>query len=152
MPGVDAASAMTSLPLDRQFVRNGTEITGNTASSASTISIDYQRVMSGFFETTGIPILQGRHFQSTDAGSDNLVAVVNETLARMYWNGRNPIGQRLRPGGTNPWFTVVGVAKDVKQVVSISRWARRPMCSSTSWRPTRQPRGSRSRRLRFTWW
>jgi ABC-type antimicrobial peptide transport system permease subunit len=43
------------------------------------------------------------------------VTVVNETLAHAYWNGRNPIGQRLRPAGNGPWFTVIGVAKDVQQ-------------------------------------
>jgi hypothetical protein len=74
--------------------------------------------MSGFFETMGIPILQGRSFQSTDAVSGGMVAVVNETLANTYWKGRNPIGQRLRPFSTDngsPWFTVIGVARDVKQ-------------------------------------
>jgi putative ABC transport system permease protein len=73
--------------------------------------------MSGFFETMGIPILQGRGFASTDAASEGWVAVVNETLADTYWRGLNPIGQRLRPAGDrgNSWFTVIGVAKDVKQ-------------------------------------
>jgi predicted permease len=71
--------------------------------------------MSGFFETTGIPILHGRGFQSTDTPSEGGVAVVNETMANTYWEGRNPIGQRLRPATTQPWFTVIGVAGDVKQ-------------------------------------
>jgi predicted permease len=74
--------------------------------------------MSGFFDTMGIPILRGRGFQSTDVVSCGMVAVVNETLANTYWKGRNPIGQRLRPFSTDnssPWFTVIGVAKDVKQ-------------------------------------
>ncbi len=46
-----------------------------------------------------------------------MVAVVNETLVNTFWKGQNPIGQRLRPccGDAVPWFTVVGVAKDVKQ-------------------------------------
>ena len=46
-----------------------------------------------------------------------MVAVVNETLVNTFWRGRNPIGLRLRPccGDQVPWFTVVGVAKDVKQ-------------------------------------
>ena len=46
-----------------------------------------------------------------------MVAVVNETLVNTFWKGQNPIGQRLRPccGDQVPWFTVVGVAKDVKQ-------------------------------------
>jgi putative ABC transport system permease protein len=115
VPGVRGASAMTSLPLARPFLINQTEITNNVVTSGGSIPIDYQRVMSGFFETTGIPILQGRGFQSADTAAQGGVAVVNETLANTYWKGRNPIGQQLRPGGTNPWLTVIGVAKDVKQ-------------------------------------
>ena len=71
----------------------------------------------GYFETMGIPIVQGRSFEAADEGSDGWVAVVNEALANKYWKGHNPIGQRLRPGGMrgDRWFTVIGVAKDVKQ-------------------------------------
>jgi len=116
--GVGEVSAMTGLPLDRPYVVNQTEIRNNmdTPGSAMT-AIQYQRVMSRFFETMGISILEGRGFTSTDATSPGRVAVVNETLAAQYWRGRNPIGQQMRPGGDNssPWFTVIGVAKDVKQ-------------------------------------
>jgi predicted permease len=77
----------------------------------------YQNVMTDYFETMGIPIVQGRSFQPSDAASTGMVAVVNETLVNTFWKGLNPIGQRLRPccGDQIPWFTVVGVAKDVKQ-------------------------------------
>jgi predicted permease len=115
VPGVRGASATTSLPFDRQFLPNQTEITNNTAAPGSSIPIDYQRVMSGYFDTMGIPILQGRGFQPTDAVSAGGVAVVNETLANTYWKGWNPVGQQLRPAATKPWFSVIGVAKDVKQ-------------------------------------
>jgi predicted permease len=115
VPGVRAASAMTSLPLDRQFVTNETELTDGATASQSPPTIDYQRVMSGFFEAMGVPILKGRAFQAADAASRGYVTVVNETLAKTYWSGRNPIGERLRPAGTGPWFTVIGVAKDVAQ-------------------------------------
>jgi predicted permease len=120
VPGVRAATAMTGLPLDRPLDANQTEIANSTATSGPPVpTIDYyQRVMSSYFETVGIPILQGRGFQSTDAGSEARVAVVNETLSNTYWRGRNPIGQRLRPccgDRGNPWFTVIGVAKDAKQ-------------------------------------
>jgi predicted permease len=115
LPGVDAASAMTSLPLDRQFLGNQTEIANSTTASGRLFAIEYQRVMSGYFGTMGIPILQGRGFEPTDAVLDGGVAVVNETLANTYWRGANPIGQRLRPAATRPWFTVIGVANDVKQ-------------------------------------
>ena len=73
--------------------------------------------MSDYFETMGIPIVQGRGFQPADAASSEMVAVVNERLVNTFWKGRNPIGQRLKPnwGDWVPWFTVIGVAKDVKQ-------------------------------------
>jgi predicted permease len=114
VPGVEDASAMTSLPLDRPFLVNQTEITNNET-TVPTIGIDYQRVMSGFFETMGVAVVQGRGFLASDAAQREGVTVVNETLANTYWKGRDPIGQRLRPGGTMPWLTVIGVAKDVKQ-------------------------------------
>ena len=83
--------------------------------------------MSGFFETMAIPPRQGRGFQSGDAASSGYVAVVNETLANAWWKGGTEIGQRLRPAGSEPWFRVIGVAKNVKQApVGISRSAPRP--------------------------
>ena len=118
LPGVRGASAITLLPLDRSVNGSNTEVAG-----AEQIGIDYPRVMSNFFETMGIPIVQGRGFESTDAASGGWVTVVNEALANTQWKGQNPIGQRLRPAGTkDQWFTVVGVAKDVKQA-SLDRTA-----------------------------
>ena len=92
VPGVQMATAMTGLPLDRPARVNQTEITNGSAESFA--GIDYQRVMTGFFETTGIPILQGRGFQSTDAASAGGVALVNETMAK-------PIGQGGTPSGSD---------------------------------------------------
>jgi predicted permease len=111
-PGIRGASAITLLPLDRSVNGSNTEVAG----AESQIGIDYPRVMSNFFETMGIPIVHGRGFESTDAVSGVWVTVVNEALANAQWKGRNPIGQRLRPAGTrDEWFTVIGVAKDVRQ-------------------------------------
>jgi predicted permease len=115
LPGVQNATAMSSLPLDRPYLLNQTEITNSALDDAPTIPIDYQRVMTGFFETSGVAIVQGRGFVPADAASQGGLTVVNETMASTYWRGRNPIGQRLRPGGTMPWYTVIGVSKDVKQ-------------------------------------
>ena len=120
VPGVRMATAMTDLPLDSPLSAYQTEIANKTATLGPSIpSINYyQRVMSGYFETMSIPILLGRGFQTTDAASEGRIAIVNETLANTYWRGLNPIGQRLRPccgGDANSWFTVIGVAKDVKQ-------------------------------------
>jgi FtsX-like permease family len=92
VPGVGMATGMTGLPLESPLSSYQTEIADVTTTSGPAIpSINYyQRVMSGFFETMGIPILQGRSFQSVDAVSGGMVAVVNETLANTYWKGRRP--------------------------------------------------------------
>jgi len=120
VPGVQGASAMTGLPPDRPLNANDTEIDGYTAPPEGPYeNVDYyQNVMSDYFETMGIPIVQGRAFQATDAGSGPVV-IVNETLVNTFWKGMNPIGQTLKPGiapfAQVPDFTVIGVAKDVKQ-------------------------------------
>src|SRR4030095_8829413 len=80
--------------------------------------VDYdQVVMSDYFDTMGIPIVAGRSFQPTDAGSDTTVVVVNETLAEKVWPGLNPIGRRRRLccGDQMPWLTVTRLASEVKQ-------------------------------------
>jgi predicted permease len=119
VPGVLGVSAMTGLPPNRPLNANDTDIDGYTAPPEGPYeNVDYyQAVMSDYFETMGIPIVQGRSFERADAGSSGRVAIVNETLVNTFWKGKNPIGQRLRPccGDQIPWFTVVGVAKDVKQ-------------------------------------
>ena len=76
----------------------------------------YQTVGADYFETMGIPIVDGRGFAATDDGGAP-VAIVNETFVRTFFPDRSPIGQRLRVGFSdrNPWLTIVGVAKDVKQ-------------------------------------
>jgi predicted permease len=119
VPGVLAASGMSGLPPNRPLNANDTDIDNYMAPPEGPFeNVDYyQNVMTDYFETMGIPIVQGRSFQQGDAGASGMVAVVNETLVNTFWKDLNPIGQRLRPccGDQIPWFTVVGVAKDVKQ-------------------------------------
>jgi predicted permease len=119
LPGIEGATAMSGLPPNRPLNANDTDIDNYTAPPEGPFeNVDfYQNVMTDYFETMGIPIVAGRSFQPSDAASSGLVAVVNETLVNTFWKGLNPIGQRLRPccGDQVPWFTVVGVAKDVKQ-------------------------------------
>ena len=119
LPGVRSASAMSALPLERMLSAQVTDMEGYTATPDTTPEIVdyYQGVMTGYFDTMGIPIVRGRAFEPADAAASGLVAVVNETLARTYWKDQDPIGRRLRPccGDAVPWFTVVGVARDVPQ-------------------------------------
>ncbi|MGD9906229.1 MAG: FtsX-like permease family protein, partial [Vicinamibacterales bacterium] len=76
----------------------------------------YQTVDADYFETMGIPILEGRSFTGTDQDGAP-VAIVNETFVTTFFPDRSPLGQRLRVGFSdrNPWMTIVGVVRDVKQ-------------------------------------
>jgi predicted permease len=118
LPGVQGVTAMSGLPPRRPVDAFGFDIANYSPSpDGPATNTDYfQAVMSGYFETMGIPIVQGRGFQHADAAASQMVAVVNETFAKTFWKEQNPIGQRVRSGGDRGvWLTVVGVAKDVKQ-------------------------------------
>jgi predicted permease len=116
LPGVQGVTAMSGLPPRRPVDALDFEIANYPPlpDGPSTNTDYFQAVMSDYFETMGIPIVQGRGFQRADATSSEMVAVVNETFAKTFWNGQNPIGQRLR-SFRSTWLTVIGVAKDVKQ-------------------------------------
>jgi putative ABC transport system permease protein len=117
-PGVERVSSMSGLPPTRRINANDTEIDNYTAPPEGPYeNIDYYQLAAlDYFETMGIPIVEGRSFQSTDVEGAP-VAIVNETMVKTFWRGLNPIGQRVKPSGPAdvPWMTVVGVAKDVKQ-------------------------------------
>ena len=72
----------------------------------------YNQVGPGYFETMGISLVKGRSITSRDTAAQPAVAVVNETMARRYWPGRDPIGATFR-FGRGP-VTIVGVARDGK--------------------------------------
>lgn len=120
LPGIVSASAMSGLPPERLAATMATDFDGYAATAPGDPAefADYtQYVLGSYFETMAIPILQGRGFEPSDAASPAQVVVVNKTLAETFWNGRDPIGQRLRPccSEQTPWSTVIGVAADVKQ-------------------------------------
>ena len=69
-------------------------------------------VEPGYFQTLRIPLLRGRAFSSGDLESAPRVAVVNETMARHFWSGKNPIGARVRFFGENTPVEIVGMVKD----------------------------------------
>ncbi len=127
LPGVSAVTSMTGLPPNRAVNANDTDFEHITPPPPGTDpatpglpppeNVDYyQTVTLGYTETMGIPIVDGRAFEPADVGGAP-VALVNEALARRFFADRNPIGQRLKPGFSPaiPWFTIVGVVKDVKQ-------------------------------------
>src|SRR5262249_5743809 len=61
-----------------------------------------------------VPVLRGRGFEPRDMRTDSRVAIVNESTARAYWPGRDPIGKIVKFGGDPAPIVVIGVAKDIR--------------------------------------
>jgi putative ABC transport system permease protein len=119
IPGVQKAGAMQGLPPFRQVNANDTNFEGLdlTKPGSPPANVDYyQTTTVGYFDAMGVKIVEGRAFNETDVFGAP-VLVVNQTLAKRYYPGQSAVGRRIQPGyGPNsPWFTVIGVAKDVKQ-------------------------------------
>jgi putative ABC transport system permease protein len=121
LPGVTSAGMISNLPVGGGEEIEGMEIEGRPKPKPTEIPLaDYRQVSPGYFETLGIRLLSGRLVAESDAAGKPLVAVVGETLARAYWPGAEPLGKRFRTGGfggisAQPWVTVVGVVRDVRQ-------------------------------------
>jgi predicted permease len=119
IPGVQAAAAMQGLPPLRQVNANDTQIEGwEPVEGAPPQNVDYyQTVTSDYVATMGIPIVNGRGFSISDGPTTTPAVLINETMARTFYKDRDPIGRRVKPsfGGNTPWFTIIGVVKDVKQ-------------------------------------
>jgi putative ABC transport system permease protein len=73
---------------------------------------------ASYLQTLGVQLVVGRLFDDRDGVDAPKVVVVNETLARRHWPNESPLGHRLsfsRPGTDAPWFTIVGVVRDVRE-------------------------------------
>jgi putative ABC transport system permease protein len=113
-PAVQRAAATTSLPFDGPDSRLNLTIERRTAESAMPIRAHPRIVSTGFFQTLGIPLLRGRLFDEHDVDPSRAVVIVNDSAARRYWPGENPLGQRISLGAEDDWREIVGVVADTR--------------------------------------
>jgi putative ABC transport system permease protein len=112
MPGAQAASMVSLIPLAGSNTGMNLQIEGQPAPRPEDTPIFWQRIIDpGYFRVMRIPLLRGREFTEQDAGAP-LVAIINETMARHYWPNADPLGKRF--GGGQRWYTIVGIVGDVK--------------------------------------
>jgi len=81
-------------------------------------AIANESVSPGYFQATGTSLLHGRYFVALDQAGSPPVAIVNQTMARRFWPGDNPIGKRFKlagPESKRPWLTIVGVVGDIRR-------------------------------------
>jgi len=121
MPGVEAVSLSRRIPLG--FVGGSyTDVTveGHVISDDDPQGVGLNYVGPDYAATLEIPLVAGRDLSVDDRIDRPRVALISESMARIYWQGRDPIGGRFIFGGLRPdqepqWITVVGVTRDIKQ-------------------------------------
>ena len=114
LPGVESASAVSSVPIAGNDEIYAFFVTDNPPTSPETVpSAQFYAVSPDYFRTMGIPVRVGRPFTEADKAGAQGVIILNETMAKRYFPG-DPIGQTVRLGNPDaPPVTVVGVVGDV---------------------------------------
>jgi predicted permease len=113
LPGVASVSFANAVPLEL-----GTGPSwdfnpeGYTPRPNEEMTVGGSRITPGYFDTLRIPVLQGRDFTERDDRGSAPVVIVNQTFARRYLGGVNPVGRRVQMDGQ--WSTVTGLVKDSK--------------------------------------
>jgi putative ABC transport system permease protein len=119
-PGVETAGAVSDLPLASPGPPDSFVIEGRPMPPPGAPSWNARYLMATprMFRAFTIPLKRGRHLADTDVPGQPLVAVINETAARLYWSGDDPIGRTIRyfPQETSPSIRIVGIVGDVRSM------------------------------------
>jgi putative ABC transport system permease protein len=115
LPGVRAAFASNLVPIQGGGGGGPIEIEGRPPDERFRVGISMPGTTPHVLPVLGERLVRGRDFADTDANQP--VAIVNQTLARRVWPDEDPIGRRFRRWSeteSNPWFTVVGIAPEMR--------------------------------------
>lgn len=118
LPGIRAAAAGYSIPFGANNTKVFFNIDGVTSPPDGWPPVDFNAVSPGFFETLGINLRHGRYFSENDTERSPQVIIINETMSRTYWPGRQAVGQKIgldMPGLQLKGLEIVGVVSDVRQ-------------------------------------
>ncbi|HUA85042.1 MAG TPA: ABC transporter permease [Bryobacteraceae bacterium] len=107
VPGVRIAAVSSSPPMAQFNVIGSGLRPDNGPERQETVS--FNSVSGNYFELLGIPLISGRFFDSRDARGQPKVAIVNQTLARDFFPGRDPVGHKI-----GAETTIVGVVADIR--------------------------------------
>ena len=112
LPGVTSAAWTTVIPtLGSRSM--SVIVEGHPAAPQEDVHVYSSGVTPEYFATVGTRILRGRAFTATDIASAPWVGIINETAARLYFSGRDPLGGRIKMD--DHWIHIVGVAEDARQ-------------------------------------
>ncbi len=121
LPGVRSAAVNNGIPLAGYGSESGVIPDSRPLEDDSFASCLYQAVSPDYFQTLGIPLLQGRSFDTRDRAERPQVAIIDETMAREFWPDESPLGRRVafefrgtRESPEPVWREVVGVVGHVR--------------------------------------
>ena len=116
VPGVETAGIIDDLFSDnpREFV---VTVERENGSFSERIRLTRDEISPEFFKAIGTPLRSGRFFSIGDRPDGQLVAIINEAMARRSWPGQDPVGRRFKAGQSSegPWYTVVGVVGNMRR-------------------------------------
>jgi predicted permease len=109
LPGVTSVACVDPVPLSMDGRWDDFHVADQPDSTKPDKVVDLYMVTPGYFQTMGIDQVKGRDFANESASSPK-VAIVNETLVKQFFDGRNPIGHHVT--GTGATYEIVGVVKN----------------------------------------
>jgi len=113
-PGVQAVTIASNRPFGGGLMRSVFLEGQAPMPNGRGVLVQLNNVGLRFFETLGIPLLQGRDFSEQDGEGAPQVVIINETMARRFWPNQDAIGKRFKFFGEEFYREVVGVARDTK--------------------------------------
>jgi predicted permease len=113
VPGVEAIAAGSHVPIADCCSKFGLNVEGEVLGTSREHMVTGNVVTPEFFKTLGIRFVSGHTFRATDRRNSPRVVIINETFARQFFPGREPLGRIVHEGGRE--LTVIGVVRDVKQ-------------------------------------
>ncbi len=112
-PGVTGAAYSDSIPLGFGLGKwNDVLVEGYASRPGENLDVHHASVSPGYFELLRMPLLAGRDFRTEDNENAPFAMIVNESFARRFFDGRDPVGRRVRTYDKS--FTIVGMVKDSK--------------------------------------
>jgi putative ABC transport system permease protein len=117
MPGVESVGAVSALPLS-----GGGDIITFVVQDrpapppGQDVDAEYRIITPAYFATMGVSLVKGEGFTDRHHSNAPAVIIINETFARRYFPGEDPVGKRLNLGNpqSSPWRTIIGIVKDVR--------------------------------------
>lgn len=117
IPGVEMAGITSDLPGGPPERSTDLIIEDMPVGLAEKLSAEVVRVSPDYFKIIQAPLVRGRFFLENEQADGVPVVIIDESTARRFWPNRDAVGRRLGLGqySTSPWFTVVGIIKNIKQ-------------------------------------